>query len=194
MYSFFGIDISKIFPEPEKDEFQKRGWNKLGCGYYLVPIEEENNRDKYSHLYKGEEKLSDLIFRQGGLGANWKGDYIDLILYTKKPRPRTGKPPKPDESKTVYDSGVHCIVDKTGKVVYKAAGLQYPCLYGGCLMSINNTIRNLKTDSEVVKYDGTSMKSDKYLFVQNNYNKEYPLGVYKIEYETGEVEVFNISK
>lgn len=38
----------------------------LGNGLYLVPLDIENNINKYSYLYKGDKKISKKIFRVGG--------------------------------------------------------------------------------------------------------------------------------
>jgi len=188
--------MDNMFPSPKLDKFQEKGWEKLGEGYYLVPLEDlDNNRSNYSYLYKEDNKISDKIFRKGGLGGNWKGDYIDLIVYTKKKLSRTGKPPKSTDPKWEFSSGIHCVVNKDGIVVYEAERMtSYPYLYGGCLLGVDNTIRNLKTNTIILKYGGSILKSDKFLFVQNEYNKDYKQGVYKIEIETGNFEVFEIIK
>jgi hypothetical protein len=190
--------LARAYPPPVKDEFQQRGWEKLGEGYYLAPLPgTEEDREGYSNLYKGEEKLSDAILRKGGMGGTWKGDYINLITYKKKKCVRTGKPPKPTDPKPKdqYESGVHTIFDRQGNIVYSATGvLSYPYLQGGCILSENSVLINLKTGEPIVKYDGSIMDSDKFLFVSNKYNKDYPKGVYKIEFETGNFEIFEIIK
>jgi hypothetical protein len=59
----------------------------------------------------------------------------------------------------------------------------------GEIATMKGIYYNLKTGQPIVKGDST-VKSKYYLFVENTYNKDYELGVYKIDYETGEFEIF----
>jgi hypothetical protein len=75
-------------------------YESLNDGFELRPIELskkelENPRiinSKYSHLYKDGIKVSDNIFRKGGICIGFKDGYCGLIHYV-----RTNEPKKNDE-------------------------------------------------------------------------------------------------
>ena len=70
------------------DTVEKYPYERLGNGYELRPIpltkkQSENSRIvsmKYSHLYHNDLKVSDLIFRKGGLGGTFKDGYCSLMM------------------------------------------------------------------------------------------------------------------
>lgn len=190
--------MSSIFGgiERKPDVYKQNDWTNLGDGYYLVPIADfGENRERYSHLYKDGQKLSDSYFRKGGMHFGWKGNYTMLIVYQKMPRKRTGKPPKKDEPKYSFDFGHHCVIDRSGNIVYTTTNaLEYPCLIGGCLMSIKNSIINLIDGSKLIHYNGSMLSSDEFIFVENNYDSNYKYGVYKISKADGEIVLYEKNK
>jgi hypothetical protein len=81
----------------------------------LSKKESENSRIvglKYSHLYKDGVKVSDEIFRKGGLCSGFKEGYCELIHYT-----RTKEPKKNDEG---FSFGSSAIVNTNGKICLSA--------------------------------------------------------------------------
>lgn len=176
------------------DEFQSLGWKKIGEDMYLKPLTEEelgiaDESDrararisglKYSYLYRGNEKVTDLIYREGGLSSEFKGDYCRIILYD-------------DPQKSFNDCiGTHVIINKSGDVVLRSeSALSYPYIVGGCIASYEDTIYNLKTKSVIVKGRNSRLKCESFIFVENSYNDDFKKGVYKINLETGDFEVFN---
>lgn len=155
--------------------------NDLGRGFRLVPDESiEDNREGYSHLYKDGVKVNDMLFRRGGLCSGFgKKDYLSLIAY-------------PDFDGKTGGWGNHCIVDLNGQIVLMAEKFDTSFYYlDGVIAKMKDTYYNLLTKQPILKGgSSSSIKSKRFLFVENSYNKEYPLGVYKIEYATGNFEVF----
>lgn len=157
--------------------------NDLKKGLRLEPIEfpedhKEYGRD-YSYLYKDGNKVSDMIFRRGGIGGRFKGDYCQLIAYPDFPEKTLGN---------------HCIINKEGEVVLMESNhFDHLYLLRGCIAKMKEDYYNLKT-GELIARGSSSVESDEYLFVQHrlDYNKENPMqtGVYKINYASGEVELF----
>jgi hypothetical protein len=146
----------------------------LGHGITLVPLDIPNNRDKFGNLYRNNIKLNDTIFRIGGLcsGFNDKS-YCSLIQY--------------DDIKS---SGIHCIINANGDIVLKAeTPYLYPYCLNGCIASIDRTYYNLLTGAPIVK-GNTNIRSSQYLFVENAYDNDYKKGVWKIDWNTGEYEIF----
>ena len=148
----------------------------LGKGFTLVPLDIEDNKLGYSYLYKDGVKINDNIFRFGGMSNGFnKGNYCNLIQY--------------DSIKETI--GNSCIIDNTGKIVLKSKNiLSYPYFLKGCIAIMDKEYYNLLTQTLIVK-GSHSINSEKYLFVENHYNKDYKFGVYKIDYETGEFEIFD---
>jgi len=155
--------------------------NDLGRGFRLVPDESiEDNREGYSHLHKDGVKVNDMLFRRGGLCSGFgKKDYLSLIAY-------------PDFDGKTGGWGNHCIVDLNGQIVLMAEKFDTSFYYlDGVIAKMKDTYYNLLTKQPILKGgSSSSIKSKRFLFVENSYNKEYPLGVYKIEYATGNFEVF----
>lgn len=171
------FDIFKIFNDAFTGKLPKDPLERgiLGQGLYLVPLKIKDNKLDYSYLYKDGKKISKYIFRIGGMCNGFKkGNYCNLIQY--------------DNIKTSF--GNHCIIDTNGKIMLMCENiLDYPYYLRGVIASTKDVYYNLLTQQPIVK-GSHSINSEKYLFVENNYNKEYKKGVYKIDYETGNFEIF----
>jgi hypothetical protein len=153
-----------------KDPLEER---YLGKDIYLVPLKIRNDKNvnKYGHLYKNGIKLNNKIFRVGGMSSGFKEkeNYCNLIYYDK-----------------IKSFGNHCIINTDGEIVLMAANtLRDPYFLKGCIATMDKIYYNLITRKPIVK-GYNSINSEKYLFVEN----QYEIGVYKIEYETGEYEIF----
>lgn len=169
-FKFFESILNSTIPEPDR--------NDLGQGIKLVPDTSiEDNRLQYCHLYKNGVKLSNSLFRKGGSTNDFKQEnYCSLIKYDNLKKDTLGE---------------HVIIDNTGKIVLASKdSFKYPYFHKGIIASMDSTYYNLLTGKAITK--GTAnIKSKQFLFIENNYNKEFPLGVYKICYQTGEFEFFN---
>lgn len=151
----------------------------IGEGLQLIPDPEiKGNRDNYCRLYKDGVLISDSLFRKGGFFNSFGKDkkYCMLLVYH-------------DYKKNTM--GNSCIIDSNGNIVLEAES-SFDSLYylKGEIATMKGTYYNLKTGQPIVKGGSSTVKSEHYLFVENTYNKDYELGVYKIDYETGEFEIF----
>lgn len=185
-------------------EQTKEDENDLGKGMRLVSIFEvmpellENEElmkdigstNGYSFLFKEGKQVSDLVFRLGGISNGFKkGEYSNLIVYYNFFE-------KVVESDYGRTWGIHVLVDLAGKIVLKEQGLgKYPTYIKGVIGNIENSYYDLRTSSLIIIGD-SSIQCEEFLFVQKKYNfewyggKDKPLGVYKICFETAEVEYF----
>lgn len=150
----------------------------------MVYVEHEGRTDFAYLVYKGKE-AQEFPFRGGRFFHGFKyGDYCSMIMY-------------PEET----TSGVHCIIDKEGLIMYEAKGtMSYPSYIGGVIASTDEGIMNLKTDEIICpKCSGNTLESDDYYFVKHKYSysdelKKFKTGVYKIHKATGQYEIFEIKK
>jgi len=181
--------------------YEKPDENDLGKGLRLVPIFEVrpnlandkkiqkqigSNTD-YSFLFKDGKRVSKFVFRKGGMSNGFKkGDYCNLIYY----------PDFFDEKKEYRTGGKHVLINTDGKIVLEEQGLsKHPYYRKGVIASMDKSYYNLLTGELIIMGD-SSIESEDFLFVQKAYDfewyggKDKPKGVYKIRFETGEVEYF----
>lgn len=149
--------------------------NDLGAGFTLVPLFPDIDLN-YSHLYKNGKKVSDEVFRRGGMCTGFKGDYCDLLQYNIE--------------KNGIGSAVHVIVNLNGNIVFTAntKPLEYPYLCGGCVLYYGGEYFNLLTGKSICKGTNT-IKSTSFIFVaEGNYRNEV---VKRIDLTTGEIIEYN---
>lgn len=159
----------------------------IGHGIKLVPMNLKNNRDNYSQLYRNDIKLNENIFRLGGMSSGFNNKpYCNLIYYGVN----TSK--LVDASK-IKNFGTHCIIDINGDIKFMSSDTFESVYYlKGVICSMKNKYYNLLTGKLIIE-SSQHISSDNYLFVEHKYdwyNKELPLGVYKIDWNTGEYEYF----
>jgi hypothetical protein len=185
IHSFFGG-----LPFEEKEKYP---YERLGNGYELRPIEltEEEAKDrhtvdsKYCHLYHNDLKVSDLIFRKGGMSHGFKDGYCALIHYT-----RTNEPKKNNSG---FSFGTHVIINHLGDIAMSApSSLDHPYHIGGHLASIGNYIYDLRTGKAIAPKSSTTIKGMNCIIIEHRYDwykkeVELPLGVYRIDFETAEL-------
>jgi hypothetical protein len=177
LYSIFGGLTKK--PKPVNP------YQSLNDGFELRPIkllkkESENPRiveSKYSHLYKDDVKVSDEIFRKGGLCHGFKEGYCGLIHYI-----RTKEPKKSDSGFSFGDS---VIIDTKGKICLSRTGLDYPYHVGGNVGSVGNYYYNLLTGEKICYRPSSVIVGVECLYLDSRYNFDYyevkiPFGVYKL--------------
>lgn len=174
--------------EPE----ERYPYERLGSGYELRPIEilaeggqfVLENRENYSHLYHNGKKVTEKIFRKGGMGGKFIDGYCSLILYKQKE--------EHTEKKHGFDFGIHVIINQLGDIVLEGTGISsYPSHCGGNVGKLNDTYYNLKTGEAILTSSSSGAISSKNLIILEHryawYNKDLPLGVYIINKETCEV-------
>lgn len=177
LYNIFGGLTKK--PKPVNP------YQSLNDGFELRPIklskkESENPRiveSKYSHLYKDDVKVSDEIFRKGGLCHGFKEGYCGLIHYI-----RTKEPKKSDSGFSFGDS---VIIDTKGKICLSRTGLDYPYHVGGNVGSVGNYYYNLLTGEKICYRPSSVIVGVECLYLDSRYNFDYyevkiPFGVYKL--------------
>jgi hypothetical protein len=166
-------------------DFGRRGepksYGHIGHGIEMVladDIDEKYLRDNYCYLYKDGVKQSDELFRQGGLFSPFKENkkYCSLLYYPDFP--------KSTMAKTI-------LLNSDCEIAYEQKGncLSYPYYLGGEIVVEDKSYYNILTGDIIVK-GYQSIRSEKFLFVENTYDKDFETGVYKIEYETGNYEIF----
>jgi len=157
----------------------------LNDGFELRPIkllkkESENSRIvglKYSHLYKDGVKVSDDIFRKGGLCHGFEEGCCSLIHYV-----RTKEPKRNDAG---FSFGVHVIVNTEGKVCLGNDGLDNPYHIGGNVGSDGNYYYNLLTGEAICYKPSSVIIGVENIYLESRYNFDYyevkiPFGVYKL--------------
>jgi hypothetical protein len=181
----FNGGIYNIFGGLVKEPKPVNPYESLNDGFELRPIElskkeSENSRIvglKYSHLYKDGVKVSDEIFRKGGLCHGFKEGYCGLIHYT-----RTKEPKKNDEG---FSFGTHVIVNTDGKICLEGKSLASPYHTGGNVGSVGDYYYNLLTGEKICHRPRTIIVGGEYLYLEHRYNFDYyevkiPVGVYKL--------------
>jgi hypothetical protein len=180
MYSIFG----SIFGGSHMEE--KYPYERLGNGFELRPLDIEDNRSNYCHLYKDGKQVTSQIFRKGGLSHGFKDGYCSLILYNKVRKTKGNT--------SGFDFGNHVLINELGQVKMGSKGLDHPNHLGGNVASLNHTFYNLLTGEAIMPKSSTTINAKNFLIVEHRYDfdtysKEVkmPLGVYKIDKVTCEI-------
>jgi hypothetical protein len=181
----FNGDLYSMFGGLTKEPKKVNPYEDLNDGFELRPIkltekESKNQRIvnmKYSHLYKDGVKISNDIFRKGGLCHGFKEGYCALIHYT-----RTTESKKNDDG---FSFGESVIINTDGKICLTREGLDYAYHSGGNVGSMGNYYYNLLTGEKICYKPSTVLKGEEYLYFEHTYNFDYyevkiPVGVYKL--------------
>lgn len=179
--STFGIDMTNPIDK-----------GILGHDMILKLLDIKNNRNKYGLLYRNDIQLSDHIFRVGGMSSGFNGKpytmLIDYGVITSKLK----------DCNNIKSSGYHCIIDVNGVIVLRDKEQFMSSLYylEGCIAKDKEFYYNLKTGN-IITRGNANIKSKDFLFVEHTYSfyskedgDKYPIGVYKIDWNTGEYEYF----
>lgn len=174
-----------IFGGNPKNNIPVNPYESLNDGFELRPIElsekeSENSKIvnmKYSHLYKDGVKVSDDIFREGGLCHGFKDGYCVLINYK-----RTNEPKKNDNG---FSFGSSVIINTEGKICLSGTGLDYPYHTGGNVGSVGNYYYNLLTGEKICYKPSSVITGKEFIYLEHRYNFDYyevkvPVGVYKL--------------
>jgi hypothetical protein len=187
--SYFG---GMPFTEPEKYPYER-----LGNGYELRPIEltKKESEDShtvnsnYCHLYHNDLKVSNLIFRKGGISHGFKDGYCSLIHYVRTKEPK--------KNNSGFSFGTHVIINHLGEIVLGApSSLDHPYHIGGHLASIGNYIYDLRTGKAIAPKSSTTIKGINCIIIEHRYDwydKEVklPLGIYRIDFQTAELSLID---
>jgi len=183
-YSIFGLGSSMLGQLTEQEKYP---YERLGNGFELRPLEMENNRHKYSLLYKDGQLVSNHVFRKGGLCSGFKDGYCELIHYT----PQKDKKKHPEG----FDFGNHVLVNELGEIKMRSKGLDHPYHLGGNIARLKDTYYNLLTGEAIMPNSSETINTKNFLIIEHRYDfdcysKEVkvPLGVYKIDKKTCAIE------
>jgi hypothetical protein len=145
----------------------------------------------FVHLYKDGVKVSDTLYRIGGMGANIKNDYFILLkqveaFYSKDiMKMSESKDPKHLENRS-------CIIDKNGKEKVCFDSFDSPYLTSGVVYSLGNKYYNIETGECYCKYSSHVLKSGQYIFLDNEFDDDKSkCGVIKIDKYDGSYEIFH---
>ena len=181
----FNGGIYNMFGGLTKEPKKVNPYESLNDGFELRPIEilaeggqfVLDNKNKYSHLYKDGVKVSDEIFRKGGLCHGFKDGYCTLIHYVLER--------EHEEKRLGFSSGDSVIINTDGKICLTREGLDYPYHTGGNVGSVGNYYYNLLTGEKICYRPSSVIVGEECLYLDNRYNFDYyevklPVGVYRL--------------
>jgi len=121
--------------------------------------------DDYCHLYLGERKLRNTLYRIGGYSVDMKADYFMLLKHVESYYEDSITKIKKDKP---HLAGHFVIINKNGdeKVIFEQFASPY--LQGGCIYSLNSKYYNIETGECYSDYSSKSFSSDEFLFLDNN--------------------------
>lgn len=165
---------------------EKSPYDKLGNGFELRPLD-ENDKHEYSHLYKDGVKISNEVFRRGGMCSGFKEGYCQLIHYNRM----KDKKKYPEG----FDWGTHVIINEKGEVAMRAPKFDSIYHLGGNVASIKDVLYNLLTGEPIIYYSSSrSVNGANNLIIEHRYSFEYmrdkvdvPTGVYSLNKITCEL-------
>jgi len=134
----------------------------------------------FIQIYKDGKLVSDDLFRFGGLGGNWKDNYIELLRYEKaKYKPEILKMSKNKNPK--YLKGIWVVVNKYGEVIYENRDDEMHRLQhlGGDIFKKEGKVFNVRTKCVYTENAKDYFETDDYVFIKVDYQKEGN-GVYRI--------------
>lgn len=193
---FTGQGFNSFFNNLFEQQVEKYPYERLGNGYELRPIkltakEKEDSHiinSNYCNLYHNGLKVSDNIFRKGGIGGNFKDGYCQLIHYIRER--------KSDKyGKRYFSSGEHVIVNNVGEIVLKSDSFSsnYPAHDGGNVGHIKDLYYDLRTGKPFMVKGSSDIIGSKKIIVNHSYDwygKELniPIGIYIIDKQSCEFE------
>lgn len=177
--------LSRFFGGLPKEPKPVNPYESLNDGFELRPIEilaeggqfVLDNKLKYSHLYKDGVKVSDEIFRKGGICHGFKDGYCNLIHYVLER--------EHEEKRLGFSSGESVIINTDGKICLTREGLDYAYHSGGNVASMGGYYYNLLTGEKIFPKPASVITGGEYLYFEHRYNFDYyevkiPVGVYKL--------------
>lgn len=150
--------------------FRENYYIDLKDVYELRPIRKKDfdNIPEYSHLYKDGNKISDNIFRKGGMCLGFIDGYCQLILYNDN-----------------FEDGKQCIVNKDGEIVLTCDNsFENIHHYGKNLAKKGDKLYNLSNGKFLMKFDFNDViNGENFIIIEHKYNDSILLkkGIYKID-------------
>jgi hypothetical protein len=152
----------------------------------------------YVQLYTKEGvKISENVYRVGGVGFHLKDKYFMLIKYYEGTYiTQYERNPKDNGKKKNCFSNHWVILNSDGVEKVQLTSSHSAYLTGGPVYSINQKYYNIET-GEYYCESRSCLQSNDFIFLEHTYNwnkEETPLGVYKISKKDGTFEIFPITK
>lgn len=140
-------------------------------------ISKNDPRMPYGNLFMNGRKVSDRAYRVGGMGGTFKDGYCSLIVYEVD---RTGTP----------DFGTHCLINELCQIKFISKDTISSFYHkGGRIVVQNNSYIDIE-EAKIIATGYSSVQSDDYIFVQNDYDKNYPIGVIRICLADGTTKIY----
>lgn len=145
------------------------------------------HENDFIHLYLNGNKISNTLYRIGGLNTGIKDGYFSLIKHIESFYEDSITKVKKDKP---HLAGHWCILNEYGVEKVIMNRFDYLSLLGGQIYSTKNNYYNIET-GELYCTSYTSMNTEKYLFLENKYDKDTnKRGVLKIDKYNGTFELF----
>jgi hypothetical protein len=183
--------LDLFFEMASKEPEETYPHQRLGNGYELRDIElftkdgknVIENKNRYGHLYHNGLKISDEIFRKGGICNGFKDGYCALIHHTLSEDLK--------KSSERFSFGTHVIINELGDICLSKDGLDCPSHVGGHIASIGNCLYDLRSGEMIAPKSSTMIVTKQYVIIEHRYDwyKDVvlPLGVYLIDINTVEM-------
>lgn len=143
--------------------------------------------DDFSLLYKNGEKISDTLYRIGGLGVDINADYFCIMKHVEAFYPDNITKIKKDKP---HLQSQWVILNNNCEEKVNIGSYRFPYLVGGCIYTVDSHVYNINTN-ELYASSSKWMVSNDFIFVENPYdNDKSKRGVLKINKEDGSFELF----
>lgn len=149
--------------------------------------------DDFLHLFVGDKKVSDTLYRVGGMGGKQEGKYTMLLkhveaLYEKNITIATKK--KPTIANRRHLASHWCIIDEQGKEVkvFKEFEGNKAYLRGGVVYSMySDKFFNILTDELIIESRGDKIYAEDFILLESKYG-EAERGIFKLNKADGSLE------
>lgn len=122
----------------------------------------------FVHLYVNGEKKSDMLYRVGGFGVKVDRPYFLLMKHVES---HYEDAITTDNAKKPHLESRWCIIDNEGVERQVFEHYKSPYLIGGVIYSIDGRYYNVETGESYAGSHGQSVRSEKYLFIENKYDE-----------------------
>jgi len=143
----------------------------------------EINKD-FCNLYVDGKKMTDTLYRIGGMGAKLKDPYFQVLKYTEE---YYDDNITTDPKRKPHLSGCWCIIDNNGVEKVTVRHFDHLYLQGGQIFSVNNKYYNIETGELYGDSCYKTMSTKNFIFIDNSYDSDQSKqGVIQVTKATGE--------
>ncbi|MCK9429828.1 MAG: hypothetical protein M0R17_07470 [Candidatus Omnitrophica bacterium] len=146
-----------------------------------------NNLNDFIQLYKDGKKISNTLYRIGGMGGNWKDGYMVLLKHLQACYPDSIT--KNKKAKLHLES-LWCIIDQMGVEKVECENLNELYHDGGLIYNIDRNYYNIET-KERYGFSFHRLTSTNFIFLDKQYDEDASKrGILKINIHDGTTELF----